>query len=229
MRRENNVRWMLSIVLLLVSLTITAQKRFCRTYEDFIDNKWEELDSIHIKTHSKSHQMWWGGSDFAFTTGNKATDKLLKKEAFAITIDDTLYVNCRDLRFDGTRFGNGYVKARRIGQRSLLIVNKIIGKKAAESEFVSAYMFGAIGGAISASNHMKRQVCYIISHGINENGVIDLRLINDKLMENMLKKDTDLCNKYYSEKDDKKRMKANHIVPILEQAGLFNQKHDSQN
>lgn len=226
--RKNNARWILSIAMLLVSLTITAQKKFCMTYEDFMDNKWEELDSIHIKTHSKSHQMWWGGSDFAFTTGNKSIDKLLKKEAFAIAIDDTLYVNCRDLRFEGTPFGNGYVKARRIGKRSLLIVNKIIGKKIAQSEFVSAYMFGAIGGAISASNHMKRQVCYIISHGSNEKGVIDLRLINDRLMEKMLKKDTDLCNKYYSEEKDNKRMLASHIIPILEEAGLFDQKHDSQ-
>ena len=89
-------------------------------------------------------------------------------------------------------------------------------------------MFGAIGGAISASNHMKRQVCYLISHGSNEKGVIDLRLINDRLMEKMLKKDTALCNKYYSEEKDNKRMLASHIIPILEEAGLFDQKHDSQ-
>ena len=42
---------------------------------------------------------------------------------------DTLFVNCRNLRYDKVRFGNGYTKAKRIGNRSLLFVNRLISQR----------------------------------------------------------------------------------------------------
>ena len=190
------------VAALFVVMASSGQCRFCYSYEDFVEDRWEPLDTVFLVQHSKNHQVWWGGNDFTLSTGDSKTDKILKKEAFAVMQADTMYVNCRSLRFEKTRFGNGYAKAMRIGNRSILFVNKLIGKDAMASQQMSALMFGAIGGA-------------------DEKGHISIRLIDDALMEQMVEGHDELRDDYYSETDEKERRMATHIVPILEKAGLF--------
>ena len=48
-------------------------------------------------------------------------------------------------------------------------------------------------------------------------------------MNQMISGHEDLHEEYYSEKDVKKRLLANHIVPILEKAGLFDQAKQKTN
>ena len=95
-------------------------------------------------------------------------------------------MNCRNLRYEKTQFGNGFVPCRRIGQRSILFVNRLIGKKEQSKAAMAGMMFGAIGGAIAASTNVKKRVCYVISDGANEKGRINIRLVDDKLIEKML-------------------------------------------
>lgn len=200
--------------------TACCQCRYCESYENFTADQWTEIDTIYVKHHSKSRQFWIGGNDYGLSTGEKATDKYLKKNAFVVMQGDTLYVNCQNLRFEGTRFGNGFVRAIRIGNRSLLIVNRLIGKKAMNRAQVGM-MFGAIGTAISVNDNLKQQVCYVISKGANDKGVIDIRLIDDHLMELMLEGHDDLKLEYLSEQDDSKRQLATRVVPLLERAGII--------
>ena len=138
---------------------------------------------------------------------------------------DTLYVNCRNLRYENTCFGNGYTKAMRIGQRSLLFVNKIIGSEASSDVMRSQFLFGVIGSMITASEQMDQQVCYVISFGANSNGEIGIRLIDDRLVEQMINdaRHNDLYDEFYAERDPEKRLLAKHVIPILEKAGLFSQ------
>ena len=42
---------------LLVSFNVGAQCRYCKSYEDFKANKWEMLDTIYCKTHTKGHKF----------------------------------------------------------------------------------------------------------------------------------------------------------------------------
>ena len=71
-------------LLMLTSVSLKAQCRYCKTYEDYVAGRWQSLDTIYFDQHSKSHQVWWGGSDFTLKTGDKALDKMLKKEVFAV-------------------------------------------------------------------------------------------------------------------------------------------------
>ena len=209
--------------MLMTALTVSGQSRYCKTYEDFIEDRWEQLDTVYIDSHSKSHQFWWGGNDYKLTTGNKDTDNILKKDAFAVMQGDTIYLNCRNLRYDKTRFGNGYTKARRIGERSLLFVNRMIGREVRNDQVMVGFMFGTVGVAVSANKWMKNQVCYVISSGAEDDGHIAIRPIDDSLMNQMIDNRVDLHEEYYSEKDRKKRMLAIHVIPILEKSGLFEQ------
>ena len=218
-----NKKTFVTLLLAIAAIVADAQCRYCNTYEDFIEGRWEHVDTVFCGTHSKSRQLWWGGNDFTLTTGDKATDKILKKDAFAVMVADTIYVNCRNLRYENTRFGNGYTKAMRIGQRSLLFVNRMIGSEAQSDAMMAGFMFGAIGGAIVGSEQMKQQVCYVISYGANSKGNISIRLIDDGLMDQMVAGHNDLHDEYYAEENDSKRLLATHVIPILEKAGLFGQ------
>ena len=212
-----------SAVLLLNANSMNAQCAYCNTFEDFMENKWIPLDTLINEEPSKNQQSQWDGNRYIFTTGNKATDKILKKKAFVIKRNDTLYVNCRNLIFSDVRFGNGYTQTKRIGKHSMLFVNQMnIGK--AKNSVAFGLMFGAIGGAIAvlASNPADRQVCYIISSGENRYGDINTRILNDEMMDMIMTDHEDLKNEYYSEKNKRKRLLASYIIPILKKAGLFN-------
>lgn len=210
----------LSVVLLNVTTNVFAQCRYCNTYDEFRADQWTVLDTVYCIGHSKSSQFWWGVNDYKLTTGDEATDKILKKEAFLVMIGDTMYVNLRNLQFEKTRFGSGYTIATLIGKDTLLFVNRQIGKYMKQRVNVGM-MFGAIGGAIAASSMMKQQVCYAISNGAGEKGRIPVQLINDNMIDKMIANRSDLREDYYSEKNDNKRIRANHVIPILEKAGII--------
>jgi hypothetical protein len=141
-------------LLMLTSVSLKAQCRYCNSYEDYVAGRWQPLDTIYFDQHSKSHQVWWGGSDFTLKTGDKALDKKLKKEVFAVMQADTIYVNCRNLRYEKARFGNGYSRAIRMGQNDLLFVNRKIGRKEQMNAGAMAGVFGVLGGAIGGGISM---------------------------------------------------------------------------
>ena len=211
-----------STFLSFIAVLCSAQYRYCNTYEDFLENRWHELDTLYIDSHSKKQQLWWGGNDFTLTTGDKAFDNILKKDIFIVSHGDTLYVNCRNLRYHHGRFGNGYTRAVRIGQHSLLFVNKWIGDDAFNNSSM-AILFGAVGAMAAANQQIKNQVCYIISSGANSKGRVNIRLVDDNLMEQMIAgaNHYELTSDFYSVKDTEMRLLANHVIPILEKAGLL--------
>lgn len=217
-------RILFTFAALLTMLAASGQCRFYHSYEDFVDGRWSPLDTLFVSGHSKNHQLWWGGNDYTLRTGRNDLDRTLKKNALIVVQADTLYVNCRNLRFDGTSFGNGYTKAMRIGNRSILLVNRLIGREAMRSQWTASFMFGAIGAAITAGKNVKQQVCYVISNGADSRGRINIRLIDDELMGQMLEGHNELLEEYLSEQDVRNRLQATHIVPILERAGLFGNK-----
>lgn len=223
-----NLRLLISAVLLHAAIMVYGQCAYCTSYENFMNNQWEELDTIYCKTHSKNHQFWWGGNDYKLTTDLESLDAVLKKEALFVKIGDSLFVNCRNLRYEKTRFGNGYTAARRIGEHSVMFVNSIIGKNAQNNAMVSGMLFGAIGAAITAANQMKQQVCYVISSGANEKGKIDIRLVDDELMDKIIDNDYELNKQYYSETKTNKRILASHVIPILEKTGIFDYVEQKQ-
>lgn len=137
------VRTLMILVALETAVCAFGQVRFCRTYQDFCNDKWEYVDSISITHHSKSHQFWWGGNDYKISCKDKDIDNVLKKEAFVVAHDDSLYVNCRNLRYEKCAFGKGYVRAKRIGNRSLLVVNRLTGRDIVKEQAKAGAMFGS--------------------------------------------------------------------------------------
>lgn len=86
-----------------------------------------------------------------------------------------------------------------------------------------AILFGAVGAMAAANQQIKNQVCYIISSGANSKGRVNIRLVDDNLMEQMIAgaNHYELTSDFYSVKDTEMRLLANHVIPILEKAGLL--------
>lgn len=223
------LRIMTYVAVILLSVPVNGQCKYCNNYEDFLAGRWTKMDTVYAVHHSKGRQFWGGGNDYTLKTDNRSMNEKLKKEVLVVMQADTLFLNCRNLNYEKTYFGNGYTRAMRIGERSLLFVNKLIGRNAQSEQIAAAVMFGAIGASIAGSSKRKQQVCYVISCGADKYGQINIRLIDDDLMNQMISGHEDLHEEYYSEKDVKKRLLANHIVPILEKAGLFDQAKQKTN
>lgn len=102
------LRLLFVVALLLNANSMSAQSAYCNSYEDFLKDNWIPLDTVNKEGPDNSQLWWWGGNSYKFSTGDKATDKILKKEAFMVKQNDTLYVNCRDFVFSDVRFGNAY-------------------------------------------------------------------------------------------------------------------------
>ena len=87
------------------------------------------------------------------------------------------------------------------------------------------FMFGAIGAAIASASDskrlMKQQVCYIISKGADEKGRIVIRMVNDDLISKMLNDNGELLREYYDEEEEKLRIHASRVMPILQKSGLI--------
>ncbi len=209
----------LVMLCLAIAMTATAQNKYCKSYEDFKADQWTEIDTVYLNGHSKSHQLWVGGNDYKLTTGDKAQDEIIKKEAFAVICKDTIYVNCRNLRFENTGFGNGYTKGYRYDGDKLCIVNKIIGKAALTRQSLLGGLGGAVGGAIAASSQMSNQVCYLIESDAKK-GKVNIRLIDDAFMAEVLKDHQKVADEYNAIKKKKDRQSAATVFPILQHLGL---------
>lgn len=223
-----NYRKLIYVLFLLPALAVSAQCRYCMSFEDFMEGRWEPLDTVFVDSHSKSHQFWVGGNDFTLSTGDKKTDKMLKKEAFAVKVDRKLFVNCRNLVFEKSTFGNGYAQAMTLDQRGVFFVNKKIGKSSrnlvAKTSAMAIFVgvpLATIGTAVAVSNQLSNQVCYLVSKREDGANPCYISMIDDIVMPDLLGTNTELINEYYSESDPSKRLQAAHILPILKKAGLF--------
>ena len=206
-------------VFLLAALNLSAQGKFCKSYDDFVSGTWTDVAHLQRIHHSASHKLWAGGNDYKFETGDKDLDKVMKKEAFVIEYQDTLYVNLRTLRYEKTRFGNGYAMGLPYDSTKIMFVTHRIGRNAATKQAMSFVMFGVIGAAISGSSMLKDRVCYLIDNN-GDGKKTNITLIDDEFMENLLELDRPLLRTYRSEKEQKDRESAAHVLPILKEKGL---------
>lgn len=218
------------ILLLFVSYNASAQCRYCRTYEDFKEGKWEMLDTVYCKTHTKTHKFFYGGNEYSLTTGNKATDKIIKKEAFAVKQGKKLFVNCRNLAHQKILFGMGYAQAMTMGKDTLFFIYTKLGKDTREQQIAAQMTLGAIGAGIVGGQQALQQACYLITtETYNRGPKNNVTMINDDEMKKLLGVTSDLYGEYISEYDPEKRLKPEHIYPILKKAGLFKKIKQSKN
>lgn len=199
-------------VTIFYALLAYSQTKYCMSYADFQEDKWNVLDTLYIKESSNARKFWTGADDFRLTTGNDSLDKMLKKEAFAVYYNDTLLINCRSIYYHGECFANGYTLGYTYGNGKLCIINRLIGDDSGGN--VSTPWGGAIGGFLESAIASTNLRCYIIRREY-ESGRIEVQMIDDVFMEKFEKKSPEFYAEYMSVKKKHKRESAALLLPLL--------------
>lgn len=207
----NKPRKLFYLLCALMALTASAQCRYCLSYNDFVGNRWEMVDSIDVVRASKGHKFLWGGGDFTIKGTDKASCKMLTSSAFAVIVNNKLYVNCKDLKYKKIIFGKGFSRALSLGSRGLIFVG-------IDSKVAAAARNGAVGGGVAATQEDGR-ICYLISKGFDGKRYIEVSPVDDEFMAKLLAEQTELLEKYYSETNPSERVHPNRIFSILKKSG----------
>lgn len=199
--------------------TAQAQNKYCKNYEEFANDQWTPLGEVTVEERSKTKQFF-RGNDCNLLAGDKETEKTLRKEAFAVVVGDTIYVNCRKLRRQGEELRAGFAAAMRYGDDKLCFVNKRWGHDQVANEMGASLMFGLVGQSIQRSQNMKDRVCYLIDPKPVKDKYYEAVLMNDKFMDELLQGDEELKQEYYAVDKKKKRTQVENVLPILKKKGV---------
>ena len=241
-----NTRLLSLCLLLLTAADALSQCRYCNSYEDFVNDKWQPLDTLYSKKHGNGYVFLWGVGGYKLTTGDKATDATVKK-SFAAMQGKTLFVNGHRLKCGKQIMGRGFCKAARINRYNIVFTSNIMPADYNSSQMAGAMAAtigaitvqgGAVGGAVAglagaivgatmggvqATKTMKHPVCHIVAPSSDDEKQTTIVPLDDHLMDKLLlsRNLTKLHDKYYAEKDKDKRMQASRVIPILEKAGII--------
>ena len=172
-------------------------------------------------------------TDYKVKSGDKATDRILKKEVFAISFGKNLYVNCRNLRCNDIILDTQqYVQAYPYAGNKLLIAVYHINDGAFLMGLGAdvASVFTPIGPSIalksaSAALWLNRSKlnsyrCYLIDTDANEKGRYPVTRIDDDYMTNLLSDDAHMLARYNAVSSKRDRQSASNVLAVLTEKGL---------
>ena len=207
-------------LLAVASLQADAQNRYCKSYEDYKSDIWVDLPSLNIKHNSYSKQLWGGTFEYDISTGDRSTDKKLRKEALFIYQRDSMYVNLRNIRCDKIRFGSGLAYGIPLIGKKILFISRRVSKKSFNKEMYSQILFGLVGNLNATASNIKNNACYILD--TNPNGkYTDVMIVDDEVMKKLIVDDRELLNKYFMVENRNERETPSNIIPLLKEKGLI--------
>ena len=209
--------------------------KYCMSYEDFVADNWKSLDELTAGRTKQVCQIKSGDHGvFYFKTGDKQSDKVLKKEAFAVMYGQQLFVNCRNLRNGNVSLETSkYVQAVRYDKDKLCILAFKTDGVTAVAAFGTAAVGLFAGNTTSRlgwtttsvalgviNSDLSNLKCYLLDSGANEQGKTAVTRINDEFMAELLADDAPLLERYNAIKAKHNRQSAANILPILMEKGL---------
>lgn len=219
----------------IVSMVANAEvAKYCMSYDDFVAGNWKSVDELTAGRTQQVCQMKNGDYCVYFKTGDKQSDELLKKDAFAVMYGKQLFVNCRNLRYkDISLESSKYVQAVRYDKDKLCImsyrtdgltalasVGTLVAGVLVDNTAVSLGLLGASIGCDIANSKLSDFACFLVDSSANEKGKTAIIRINDDYMEKLLVNDTPLLDRYKAVKTKHNRQSAANILPILMEKGL---------
>ena len=230
-----NKKFFVLVICCVISVMLKAEvAKYCMSYTDFVEGNWKPVSEL---TEGRTKQLCQIKSDnhcVYFKTGDKASDEVLKKQAFAVMYGNQLYVNCRNLREDGVCLETSrYVQAVRYGDNKLCVMAYRTNGWAALAEvgtglaavFVNDtwVSLGLLAGSTAfgiACDKLSSLACYLVESDANAKGKTPITRINDAFMEHLLVNDAPLLEQYKAIKTKYNRQSAANILPILMEKGL---------
>jgi len=109
---------LLIVILMLMPLAGLAQDKYCASYQDFISDRWQSVDTdMQLVPSAKEDSL-----ALDLQVGDRKMRHRLKR-CFALSHEGVLYLNLRPFN----RFGDVFVRAWRMGADKLVFARQVIG------------------------------------------------------------------------------------------------------
>ena len=225
--------FVMMMVSCLPTMMMAQPAKYCMTYSDYKTHNWNTIESLVNGRSEMIPQIKMDETDYKVKSGDKATDRILKKEVFAISFGKNLYVNCRNLRCNDIILDTQqYVQAYPYAGNKLLIAVYHINDGAFLLGLGAdvASVFTPIGPSIalksaSAALWLNRSKlnsyrCYLIDTDANEKGRYPVTRIDDDYMTNLLSDDAHMLARYNAVSSKRDRQSASNVLAVLTEKGL---------
>lgn len=209
----------LIFTILLVNLFATSQVLYPKgCYMSFKE--------VLTKTPSKNHQLaikkrtnfdikMNGGNDYKLISANNTIKReFLKKKIFAYSTGDSLFINCLKYRLQAW-YTNVVSDGKYLVFTAGIPMDKDMQTKAMQEEIQLGMSFGVVVGAFSGASLAMERYLYILNKETN-----NIVLINNEVMNDVLKDFPDLLEQYNSENGK------NEISVRIEYLNLLNKKYE---
>lgn len=225
--------FVMMMVSCLPMLMMAQPAKYCMTYSDYKTHNWNTIESLVNGRSEMIPQIKMDETDYKVKSGDKATDRILKKEVFAISFGKNLYVNCRNLRCkDIILDTQQYVQAYPYAGNKLLIAVYHINDGAFLLGFGAnvASIFTPLGTSIALQtastalwlnrSKLNSYRCYLIDTDANEKGRYPVTRIDDDYMTNLLSDDAHMLARYNAVSSKRDRQSASNVLAVLTEKGL---------
>ena len=234
---------LLSIALFLFGMAMNAQAqvKVCKSYADFMANKWSPYESLTGDKKPDSCRIKYNGVDFDIKTDDKEVNQIIKKDVFMVSVDNQLFINSRSLRDDDGAVLpiSAYTRALPYKGNKLCVISYRVSLGdvldivnvgldiglIATGSYTAGSLFLAADMLLTNDDLMEKHVLYLLDKGPNEKGKILMTRINDSFMENLLRDDPVLFEQYQGNQKKSNRQSAANILPILVKKGLISDYH----
>ena len=225
--------FVMMMVSCLPTMMMAQPAKYCMTYSDYKTHNWNTIESLVNGRSEMIPQIKMDETDYKVKSGDKATDRILKKEVFAISFGKNLYVNCRNLRCkDIILDTQQYVQAYPYAGNKLLIAVYHINDGAFLLGFGAnvASIFTPLGTSIALQtastalwlnrSKLNSYRCYLIDTDANEKGRYPVTRIDDDYMTNLLSDDAHMLARYNAVSSKRERQSASNVLAVLTEKGL---------
>lgn len=186
----NNKAILFSLLISLSMTSVFGQRScdVCRSLSDYRMNKWQATEQIMVEKVVDKKFGKWGVNDFKISADNKVLRKFLKKEAWGVMSNDSLFLNCRRLNA-----GPIYAFAEEINGELLFLAGISDEERNRQMSLVIG-MGSPFGGAIASASLSVERFWYILNVESAK-----LELLSKERMFELLNDYPDLAEKYSKE------------------------------
>ncbi len=158
------IRTVLILISIFLSCRVYCQDMVYSDLQELLSGNGDTVTTLAKERRTLSQIYMSGGADYhIYSTDNDSFTKYLKKRSFAVRCQDTLYVNCKQVRYKKYRFGNWFAKAAMVNGHVFFVAQPL--GQIASSSLVSKdvpRLQGTVGDAINASGLVYDRVVYEI-------------------------------------------------------------------
>lgn len=180
------------------------------SFDEIINKSPSEQYDLEIIARTNGDIKMVGGNDYKIESADKTIKKkVLKKDIWAYSNGDTLYINCFHYKVQPW-----YAKV--ISDGDFLVIRAGLSQNSEEQkeQMAMGYSFGAIGGAFAGAKMAMLRFLYVIDKSTNE-----IFSVTSELLSKQLLADDDKLLQQFEEEADKESEQV-----LLKYVKLLNEK-----